>query len=138
MKEFEKISGKNPFKVPENYFEEANRKIISSTVESIHEVRKESIRLKMRPFLFAAASVAGFIIISFSTFRFLTNYRHKTIEVYTESTIEPYLNDLDVTSLEENLKNIEMTNGPSGIKKSDIIDYLMLENIEMDEIFEQL
>ncbi len=31
MKPTENIPGKNPFKVPENYFEEVNRKIISAT-----------------------------------------------------------------------------------------------------------
>lgn len=138
MKEFENISGKNPFKVPDNYFEEVNRKIISSTVKSSQEVKKEGRLRKLRPFLLAAASVAGFIIIGYSTVRLLTTDRLKTNEVYAEYPVEPYLNDIDIISLEENLKSVEVRDDLSGIRKSEIIDYLMLENIEVDAIFEQL
>ena len=42
MKKLNEIPGKNPFKVPENYFEEVNRKILSVTSGNDHEVKKSS------------------------------------------------------------------------------------------------
>jgi hypothetical protein len=58
MKNNDKIPAGNPFKVPGNYFDEVNRKIISSTVENQHEIKKPGLYLKLRPYLAAAASVA--------------------------------------------------------------------------------
>jgi hypothetical protein len=138
MKEFENISGKNPFKVPEKYFEDINRKIISSTVESTPDIRKKGLLRRLRPYLLAAASVAGFIIITYSTARLISSGRHKTPEVYAENMAEPYLIDIDIISLEDKLNSPEISDDMSGVRESDIIDYLMLENIEIDDIFEQL
>jgi hypothetical protein len=39
MKNIDKIPEGNPFKVPNNYFEEVNRKIISSTVENQYRLQ---------------------------------------------------------------------------------------------------
>ena len=60
MKTINELPNKNPFKVPENYFEEVNRRIIASTADSEKEFVKVSLYRKLRPYLLAAASVALF------------------------------------------------------------------------------
>ena len=40
MQKLNEIPDKNPFKVPENYFEEVNRKIISATTGDNQYVKK--------------------------------------------------------------------------------------------------
>ena len=51
MKKLNEIPDKNPFKVPENYFEEVNRKIISDTSGYNQEVKKAGLYNRFRPIL---------------------------------------------------------------------------------------
>ena len=57
MKKFNDIPEKNPFKVPENYFEEVNRKIISATSGYEQKVRKISFYNRFRTSILVAASI---------------------------------------------------------------------------------
>jgi hypothetical protein len=140
MKKLDKISGGNPFKVPENYFEEVNRKIIASTVEKEVRFKKIGLYLKLRPLIAAAASVALLFILSYAGIKLLTP-GNKTlslssipIEEYTEAII----NDIDVLTLEENALLLEVLWEESQTEKEDIIDYLLIENIDINEIQDQL
>ena len=72
MKKLNDIPDKNPFKVPDNYFEEVNRKIISATSGSDQESKKVSIYSRFRTSLLIAASVAGFIMLSYTAIKLLT------------------------------------------------------------------
>ena len=72
MKELKEIQNKNPFKVPENYFEEVNRKIISETAGFDSKEEKKGFYIKLRPYLAVAASVAGLILLSYTAFHILT------------------------------------------------------------------
>ncbi len=72
MKNMNKIAGKNPFKIPENYFEDVNRKIISATAGNDKEVKKISLYRRLRPYVAIAASVAGFLLLSYVTLKLLT------------------------------------------------------------------
>ena len=58
-KELNDKPDKNPFKVPDNYFEEVNRKIISVTSGFEQEVKVISTYNRFRTYLLIAASVAG-------------------------------------------------------------------------------
>jgi hypothetical protein len=73
MKKLNDIPGKNPFKVPDNYFEEVNRKIISVTSGIDQKVRKVSVYNRFRTNLLIAASVAGLILISYTAIKLLTD-----------------------------------------------------------------
>jgi hypothetical protein len=55
-----------------------------------------------------------------------------------ETISVPYLNDIDIYTIEESVVEHELSDGISGIKKSEIVDYLMLENIETEDIIEIL
>jgi hypothetical protein len=140
MKELKEISKKNPFIVPERYFEEVNRKIISSTVEIHSEVRERSIYNKLLPYLAVAASVAVLALLSYTALYFLNT--PKTTKGVPEITLnefsENYLNDIDNLTLEENAGLIEPNVASIDFNSKDIIDYLVLDNIDINVIYEQL
>lgn len=140
MKNIEKIPDKNPFKVPENYFEEANRRIISATAGSVPEIKKYGLYRRLRPYILVAAAATGFVILSYTLARFLTydKINSDSDELYRVTLNGRYLNDIDILTLEENAESVELSDGFSGISKSEIIDYLIHQNIELDDIYEEL
>jgi hypothetical protein len=134
------IPQKNPFKVPDNYFEEVNRKIITATSDYKQEAVRVDLLFRLRPYLAIAASIAAIIIISFFTVNLLTvpENKYNISDVVMEATPDIYINDIDLFSLEENVAKSENYIEGSGVSSEEIIDYLMLENIEISDIYEQL
>jgi hypothetical protein len=138
MKKLNETPGKNPFKVPENYFEEVNRKILSETAGHNHEVKKGGLFTRFRVQLAVAASVAGFIILSYSAVKLLTAEKNnfQVSEVLFEEVNESYINDIDLTTLEEDASSLDLYEEGSGVSKNEIIEYLLFENIEISDIYE--
>jgi hypothetical protein len=141
MKKLNDIPDKNPFKVPDNYFEEVNRKIISVTSGFDQEVKKVSIYSRYRTYLLIAASVTGFILISYTAIKLLTTDRIKDSqisEVLKEENPDSYMNEIDISSLEENASSLNLSEEGPEVSKTDIIEYLLLDNVEISDIYEQL
>lgn len=138
MNKLNEITDKNPFKVPENYFDRVNRKIISSTVEKKEAGRRMSFRMK--PLFAVAASVAGLFLIGFLAVKLLTGRgdSFQVSEILNESNTELLLNELDVSTLEENAGEIGFSERAPGVSNDKIIEYLISENIDISEIYEQL
>lgn len=134
------ISQKNPFKVPDNYFEEVNRKIVSAASDNKQDAARVNLFIRFKPYLAIAASIAAFIIIGFFAVNILTvpDVRYDISDVVLEASPDIYMNDIDMFSLEENVASSENYNEESGVSSEEIIDYLMLENIEISDIYEQL
>ena len=140
MKKLNDIPVKNPFKVPDNYFEEVNRKIISVTSDSDKEVRKISFYNRFRTSLLIAASVAGLILISYTAIKLLTHDKSNSqvSEVLHEMNPDMYMNDIDLSSLEEDASSLVLSDEGPDVSKKDIIDYLLQENVELNDIYEHL
>jgi hypothetical protein len=138
MNNFENIPGKNPFKVPENYFEEVNHRIISATAGEDEKPVRHSLYRRMRPYILAAAAFTGFLIISYFTARVIITGEKDPESGLTETISVSYLNDIDIYSIEESFIELELSDGLPGINKSEIVDYLMLEDIENEDIIEIL
>jgi hypothetical protein len=140
MQKLNDIPDKNPFKVPDNYFEEVNKKIISVTSGSDQEVKVVSTYNRFRTYLLIAASVAGFILISYTAIKLLTPDKidSQVSEVIYDVNSDSYINDIDISSLEENASSLVLSEEGPEVSKTDIIDYLLLENIEINDIYEQL
>jgi hypothetical protein len=138
MKEFKEISKKNPFKVPENYFDEVNRKIISSVAFANSKRKEKSLYQKLRPYIAVAASVAVLMVLSYTAIHLLSSRKDKS--VFSEITIsefsDNYLNDIDILTLEESAGSLETNVARIDINTKDIIDYLVLENIDINDIYE--
>ena len=139
MHKLNDISQKSPFRVPDNYFEEVKRKIISSTVE-LPQPEKKSIYRKLRPYLAAAATVAVLTLISITVIHIVSPSKSKLSvpEITLNEFSDSYLNDIDLLTLEEKAGNIEPDLAGINITSNDIIDYLMLDNVEIADIYEQL
>ena len=59
-------------------------------------------------------------------------------EVIPEEYFIPYINDIDIYYLEENAASLVIPAEMPDVSKAEIIDYLVLENIEISDIYEQL
>lgn len=140
MKKLNDIPVKSPFKVPDNYFEEVNRRIISVTSGPDKEIRKISIYNRFRTSFLIAASVTGLIIISYTAIKLLTHDKRniQVSEILREINSDSYINDIDISSLEENASSFVLSDDVPDVSKKDIIDYLILENVELSEIYEHL
>jgi hypothetical protein len=130
----------NPFKVPENYFEEVNLKIISATAGNEKSSRRLTPANRFRTTLLIAASIAGFILIGYSAVKILIPDKKNTqvSEVLQEISPDSYINDIDISSLEEDASSLVLSEEGPDVSKSDIVDYLLNENIEINEIYEHL
>ena len=140
MKKLNDIPDKNPFKVPDNYFEEVNKKIISVTSGFDQEIRKVSFYNRYRTKLLIAASVAGFILISYTAIKLLTpdKINSQVSEVLSGINPDSLINDIDISSLEKDASALFPSERGPDVSKKDIIDYLLFENIELNDIYEQL
>jgi hypothetical protein len=140
MTKLNDIPPKNPFKVPDNYFDVVNRKIISATSDIEPEVRKISIYNRFRTSILIAASVAGLVIISYSAVRLFYSYRSNSSvsEVLHEINPDSLIYDVDISLLEESASSLIVPQEGPDVSKKDIIDYLLLENVEINDIYERL
>jgi hypothetical protein len=138
MKNLNETTVKSPFKVPENYFEEVNRKIISATSGKEAELKKVSLFKMLKPYLAAAAVISGLIILSYSSLKLINsnNTVDKVPQISLQEFSETYLNDIDINTLEEIASSYPVSNERDEISNSDIIDYLIYDNIDIDEIYE--
>jgi hypothetical protein len=140
MKDLKDIADKSPFKVPENYFEEVNKKIIASTAEKVNETKPEGIYRRLKPFLAVAATVAVLILLSYTALKIFkpASITGKIPEISLQEFSDTYLNDIDILTLEEGASAIASFDGVYDVSDADIIDYLIVENIDLNDIYEIL
>jgi hypothetical protein len=140
MKPNDKISEGNPFKVPENYFKEVNKKIITATAgNDLHETHK-SFRISLRQYLAIAASVAVLALLTY-TGSMLFSPGHESLSlnnIQSETYPEELVNDIDLIVLEENAVSLDIPEESANLDNQDIVDYLIKENIDINDIYEQL
>lgn len=140
MQKLNEISDQNPFKVPENYFEEFNRRITNSTSGLPDNVRKIKLYDRFKPYLLLAASVTILVFLSFAAIKLLRpeNNQMQLSDVINSEFSESVINEFDLSTLEENAAALIMTEEAPIVSKSDIIDCLLQENIEISDIYERL
>jgi hypothetical protein len=140
MQKLNDIPDKSPFKVPENYFEEVNRKIISATSGSADEVKKITFYSRFRTSFLVAASFAGLVLLSYTAIKLLTpdKSNKQVSEVLHEISPDAYINDIDISAIEDDASSLVLSDEGPEVSKSDIIDYLLSENIELNDIYEHL
>jgi hypothetical protein len=140
MKELKDISEKSPFKVPENYFEEVNRKIISATAGPETQLKPKGLYRIMRPALAIAATVAIVLLLGYAALKiFLPDGRPGSIpEISLQEFSDSYLDDIDILTLEDEITPIAYYDKIPDVSNSEIIDYLMFENLDLNEIYEIL
>jgi hypothetical protein len=140
MKEFKEITEMSPFKIPDRYFEEVNRKIIDSTCGYNFKIKEKSLYRKLRPFLAVAASVAILTLLSYTVIHLISSNKNKPLvpEITLNEFTYNYLYDIDIMTLEERAVYIDPDLTRIDINSKEIIDYLIFENIEINDLQEQL
>jgi len=140
MKTIDEIPKKNPFKVPENYFGDLNRRILESTTGSGTKVIRPSLYRKLRPFLLAAASVALLAVLSYSGVKiFSRTVKTPSInELSTEELSDSFIDDIEVNTLENSTDPAIFAEKFPSVGNPEIVDYLMYENIDFNDIYEKL
>jgi hypothetical protein len=134
------IPKKNSFKVPENYFEEVNNKILSSTIGKTIKSGKKPIYRRLKPLLAVAASLAFFAVLSYTLVKIIypANKNELFPPVSIEDFSETYLNDIDIITLENDAAQVVTYDRIPEVSPDDIIEYLILENIDPSEIYKIL
>ena len=140
MKELDKIPKENPFRVPENYFEEVQKKIIDRTAESRPDRYTKGKIFSIRSLLAVAASVA-FIITLTLVLLFVKQGSREQIAYNGEingTEVEYIMHNIDILTLEGEAARIWSATGINDVDSEAIIDYLINENISTLEIIEHL
>ena len=137
MEEINNISGNNPFRVPENYLEEVNSKIIAATCGNDSMIKKQGIIRKIRPYLAVAASVALLTALGFASSYFFSARNNPELpEISVNEFSDNYLDEINLLTLEENSgysdNNVSMT-----LSDNDIYEYFAFENVDINEIYTQ-
>ncbi len=141
MEKFKNIPDKNPFRIPENYFGEVNKKILASTTGSETGSKRAGLYIRLRPFLAVAASVAILIALSYTAIRIFnqgSGKKNMVNEISLQEFSDSYLNDIDLSTLEQNSDPLLMSGGVPEFSDPEIIDYLLSDNINENEIYELL
>ena len=140
MNKLNEIPGKNPFRVPDNYFEVVTRKIISETAGSESRIPRRGTFRKLRPLFAISASIAAVILITYAALKIFVpgNVNQIFTGISEKEFVENYLNDIDLLTLEEQAEYLTPSINLPDVKGSEITEYLLLENINEDEIYELL
>jgi hypothetical protein len=139
MKTLNEIPRENPFKVPENYFEEANSRIIASGAGTQPGVDRKGTLRRLKPILLVAASVAGFILLSYSAMKiFLPERGSNMPDIVTQELTESSFTDIDIQTLEQYTDPAFLNMSVSDLTTTEIIDYLVVGNIDINDIYERL
>ncbi|HLN21453.1 MAG TPA: hypothetical protein VK213_10215 [Bacteroidales bacterium] len=131
------IPKNNPFRVPDDYFENFNDKIIQLTAgkREISSFRNKRYTF----FLSAAASLAVLVIAAYFATRIFPP--KDPAEKFASQAIpvnEFILDELDILTIEESTSVSGIMDELPDIESSEIIDYLIREDVDIALIYEQL
>ena len=144
----DEIKKGNPFKVPEGYFDTLTERTMSAISKSreeedaVTETERPVRRITLKPYLALAAAILGFAVISTVMVRVLTGDR-AAAESETVSSLYADLaaEELDTYMIEYELSQtdqVEITGDGQAVSSDVIIDYLMTEDIDLNDIYELL
>lgn len=138
MAEKTKIEDKNPFKYPDNYFEDMTDVVLNKAGDA-SQVKKVGILTIARPLLTLAAAMIGFALISYLAIELFIPPRLETdyFDVSLAELTEYLSSEIDETIIIEEIFNAEPDDELT-IPNQDIIDYLIETNIDYSEILENL
>lgn len=140
MKPLSKNKNSNPFKVPENYFEELNEKIIARSFDS-KTVEKSWRSISLKPFISLAAVIAGAALITIAIISTLPSeekQRTTLAEAASEYADLEY-NNIDILMIETALAEISLSEeNQEVISDDEIIEYLLSGQVEISLLYEHL
>lgn len=130
MNNLSKSPQKNPFKVPENYFDTLNDKI-QERIEAEEQPQKRDVIQILKPYLWMAASVAGFVLILKMVLNVTVDPQYKIEQI---SQIDSQQINIQ-NQIPESLQEDEYLWGSSIDATSDeILDYLSEQNLDAETL----
>lgn len=140
MKKLDETGRGNPFRIPEGYFDEVNRKIISAVPEYSAGPGKPSLFIRLKPVLKLAAFITGFILAGYFILRTMVPAADQSLdqEISEYEFSGAYLNDIELAIKDEEGIALLIPEGIPDVSDSDIVEYLIMENVKTDEIYENL
>lgn len=141
--DFTNIKKDNPFDVPENYFADFQKSLISKISESKPEASNTTTKILrlVKSQLGLAASILLFAGISYVSLNFLlTSPTIKKDSIQYSEIIENDISNYDEEQILEFYQDIETETDESvqDQTSTNIIDYLVEENIDIELIIEEL
>lgn len=128
----------NPFRVPEDYFNEVNRKILFATANR-QDIKKLSFQRKFRPLFAIAASVAILIAAGYVSVRlFEKKAIYPDVSQIINSSPEILLEEIDPFMLENRAAIAGDFEEESGLTSDEIIEYLVDEDVDISILYEKL
>lgn len=140
MKEINKDMKRNPFKVPENYFEELEGRILLATSEKPVAAKVRGIAM-IRPWLSLAAIIAGVAVLTMAVLHFTekgnvtangSNTAYADVPQFLIDGIDMYLIDMQM------LGEAGTEKPADDINYEDIMEYLMLSEVDFAVLYEHL
>ena len=144
----EEIKKGNPFKVPEGYFDTLTERTMSAIRKSgdeedaVTETERPVRRISFKPYLALAAAIIGFAVISTVMVKVMTGDR-AAAENETGNSLYADLaaEELDTYMIEYEFSQsepVDITGNGQVVSSDVIIDYLMTEDIDLNDIYELL
>jgi len=148
MKINDEIKKGNPFKVPEGYFDTLTERTMSAIRNSrteedaVTETERPVRRISLKPYLALAAAILGFAVLSTVMVRIMKGDR-AAAEYETGNGLYADLaaEELDTYMIEYELSQtepVDITGNGQDVSSDVIIDYLMTEDIYINDIYELL
>jgi hypothetical protein len=149
MKLNDKIKNSNPYKVPEGYFDRLTERTMSAIRENRDQGEplatdtKPDRRITLRPFFALAAAILGVAILATVMIRLVSTSRlSERYDTGYSLFADLATEELDTYMLEYELNQsdpLEMGQSQDGdISSEAIIDYLVMEDIDLNDIYELL
>ena len=138
MEEQNEIIKNEPFRVPDGYFESLSNRIIAATKGIEPEEEKRGLVRGLKPYLAVAATVAVLFILGYLYFQSSQERKIDQKEVSFNELNINYINDIDLLVLEERVADYGSFDRVPMVNSNEIIDYLITENIDILDIYEQL
>ncbi|MDT8400200.1 MAG: hypothetical protein RQ743_00775 [Bacteroidales bacterium] len=129
-----KIKNNNPFRVPDNYFDEVKRDIREKTRDAGNKKSNTKISVVLKPAIMMAAAMLAFVIISYSILKLVfPEYNSAENQNFSELAY-----DFDEAELIDELLGDNHYEEALPVERSEIIDYLMDNDIDNNTIIEYL
>lgn len=134
MNDLSQFPKKNPFKVPENYFDSLSENI-QERIEVEENPPKRELSPILKPYLWMAASVIGFVLILKMVLNITVDPQYKIQQVSMADTQQMNITNQIPVSLEENEMLWDNTIDATS---DEIIDYLSEQDLDTETIIANL
>jgi hypothetical protein len=128
------ISKDNPFRVPDNYFDEVKRDIYAKTRDAGKKESKKGIFTVLKPAIMMAAAMLTFVIISYSILKLLFPEYNRT----EDQNFSELVYHFDEAELIDELSENNDYEEALPAEQAEIIDYLMDSDIDYNTLIEYL